>query len=39
MPGVTVEVASPVLIEKTRTAMSDAEGLYKIIDLRPGDTP
>jgi hypothetical protein len=36
MPGVTVEAASPALIEKTRSAVTDAEGNYKIIDLRPG---
>jgi len=36
MPGVTVEAASPALIEKARTVVTDGEGLYKIIDLRPG---
>ena len=36
LPGVTVEVASPVLIEKVRTATTDGQGLYRIIDLRPG---
>src|SRR6185436_4745792 len=36
LPGVTVEAASPALIEKVRTAVSDAQGNYKIIDLRPG---
>src|SRR5262249_44921378 len=36
MPGVTVEAASPALIEKVRSVVSDAEGQYKIIDLRPG---
>jgi hypothetical protein len=36
LPGVTVEAASPALIEKVRTVVSDAEGNYKIIDLRPG---
>jgi hypothetical protein len=36
MPGVTVEAASPVLIEKTKTAVTDAEGNFKIVDLRPG---
>jgi hypothetical protein len=36
LPGVTVEASSPVLIEKTRTVVTDAEGNYKIIDLRPG---
>ena len=36
LPGVTVEVSSPALIEKTRTGISDAQGNYKIVDLRPG---
>jgi hypothetical protein len=36
MPGVTVEAASPVLIEKVRSAISDGNGGYRIADLRPG---
>ena len=36
LPGVTVEAASPALIEKVRSAVSDAQGNYKILDLRPG---
>src|SRR5436309_1446400 len=36
MPGVTVEAASPALIEKSRTVVSDSQGLYRIVDLRPG---
>jgi len=36
LPGVTVEVSSPALIEKTRTGVTDGEGAYKIINLRPG---
>src|SRR5262245_47072696 len=36
LPGVTVEAASPVLIEKVRTVVTDSQGNYKIIDLRPG---
>src|SRR4029079_19772811 len=36
LPGVTVEVASPALIEKVRTAVTDGQGAYKIVDLRPG---
>src|SRR5712691_1031624 len=36
LPGVTVEAASPALIEKVRTAMTDGEGQYKIQELRPG---
>src|SRR5258708_20792876 len=36
LPGVTVEAASPVLIEKVRSAVTDSAGLYRIVDLRPG---
>src|SRR5678815_2129929 len=36
LPGVTVEVSSPVLIEKTRSAVTDGSGQYQIVDLRPG---
>src|SRR5262249_23611845 len=36
LPGVTVEAASPALIEKTRTATTDGTGQYRIIDLQPG---
>jgi hypothetical protein len=37
LPGVTVGAASPSLIEGTRTAVSDGNGQYKIVDLRPGE--
>ena len=36
LPGVTVEAASPALIEKVRTVVTNAEGRYNIVDLRPG---
>jgi Carboxypeptidase regulatory-like domain len=36
LPGVTVEAASPVLIEKVRTATTDGSGQYKIIEILPG---
>jgi hypothetical protein len=36
LPGVTIEVASPALIEKTRSTVSDGSGLYQIISLPPG---
>jgi len=36
LPGVIVEVSSPALIEKTRTAITDGAGRYRIEDLRPG---
>ena len=36
LPGVTVEAASPDLIEKVRTSITDAEGRYRIDQLRGG---
>jgi len=36
LPGVAVEAASPVLIEKVRSAVTDDQGRYTIVDLRPG---
>src|SRR5687767_9207091 len=36
LPGVTVEAASDVLIEKVRTAVTDGSGRYQIVDLRAG---
>jgi hypothetical protein len=36
LPGVTVEAASPALIEKVRTAVTDGQGRYSIVDVRPG---
>jgi len=36
LPGVTVEAASPALIEKTRSALTDDQGRFTIIELRPG---
>src|SRR5262245_57768949 len=36
LPGVTVEAASPALIERVRSVSTDEAGQYKIIDLRPG---
>ena len=36
LPGVTVEVSSPALIEKVRTAVTNDEGRYSIVSLRPG---
>ncbi len=37
LPGVTVEAASPVLIEGTRSVVTDNSGGYRIENLRPGD--
>src|SRR5438132_4866484 len=36
LPGVTVEAASPALIEKVKTGVTDDQGRYRIVDLRPG---
>ena len=36
LPGVTVEAASPALIEKVRTVVTDGAGQYRIEPLRPG---
>jgi hypothetical protein len=37
LPGVTVEASSAALIEKVRTATTDSNGQYRIVDLRAGD--
>ena len=36
LPGVTVEARSPALIEGVRSATTDDQGQYRIVDLRPG---
>src|SRR5438309_9066117 len=36
LPGVTVEAASPALIERVRAGVTDGSGRFAIIDLRPG---
>lgn len=36
LPGVTVEASSSALIEKVRTVVTDEQGRYSIVDLRPG---
>jgi len=36
MPGVSVEAASPALIERARSVVTDEQGLYRIVNLRPG---
>ena len=35
--GVTVEVSSPALIERSKVAVTGADGTYRVVDLRPGD--
>jgi hypothetical protein len=36
LPGVTVEAASPALIEKVRSVVSDGSGQYRLENLAPG---
>jgi hypothetical protein len=36
LPGVTVEAASPALIERTRSSITDSSGQYRMTDLPPG---
>ena len=36
LPGVTVEATSPILIERSRSAVTDERGEYRIVELRPG---
>jgi hypothetical protein len=36
LPGVTVEVASPALIERVRTTVTDNSGQYRVTELPPG---
>ena len=36
LPGVTIEVTSPAMIEGLRTAVTGGEGRFNVIDLRPG---
>jgi len=36
LPGVTVEAASPALLEKSRSTVTNASGQYQIIQLPPG---
>lgn len=37
LPGVTVDAASPALIEGSPSTVTDGSGQFQIIDLRPGD--
>lgn len=36
LPGVTVEASSPVLIERVRSVVTNAQGQFNVVDLRPG---
>ena len=37
LPGATVEVASPALIERVKVTITADDGRYRVVDLRPGD--
>jgi hypothetical protein len=36
LPGVTVEVTSPAMIEGSRSTITDAQGRYRFTEMRPG---
>jgi len=36
MAGVAVEASSEALIERSRSALTNTEGRYAIVDVRPG---
>lgn len=36
LPGVTVDAASPALIEKVRTVVTNGQGAYSVVGLQPG---
>ena len=36
LPGVVVHATRPALIERTRTAVTDAGGRYRLPNVRPG---
>jgi hypothetical protein len=36
LPGVTVEASSPALIEGSKSGVTDGQGRYRIVQLRPG---
>src|SRR6266849_2167389 len=36
IPGVSVEAASEVLIERSRTVVTSGDGRYTVVDVRPG---
>jgi hypothetical protein len=37
LPGVSVEAASPALIERSRVVFTDSQGQYRVIALNPGE--
>jgi hypothetical protein len=36
LPGVTVEATSPVMIEGSKTTVTDNQGRYRFVEMRPG---
>src|SRR5215510_8573088 len=36
LPGVSVEATSPVMIEGSKTAVTDTQGRYRFVEMRPG---
>jgi hypothetical protein len=36
LPGVTVEASSPVMIEGSKTTVTDSQGRYRFVEMRPG---
>lgn len=36
LPGVTVEASSPVMIEGSKTTITDGQGRYRFVEMRPG---
>ena len=37
LPGVTVEASSPAMIEGSKTTVTDAQGRYRFVEMRPGE--
>ena len=37
LPGVNVEASSPALIEQVVSVVTDSQGQYKLVNLRPGN--
>src|SRR3954468_7491045 len=36
LPGVTVEASSPAMIEGSKTSVTDTQGRYRFVEMRPG---
>ena len=37
LPGATIQVSSPALIERVRTTVATGDGRFQVVDLRPGE--